>query len=146
MTLLYADTSVIVRAYFPGESDHALFRAMLLEGDMPIVTSEIARVEFASVVTAAARARRLRRPAAFIDRFDADAGEDGPIALLRLDGDTILPRARQLVVQEKLRTLDAIHLAVALDALPRLGGTDVAMVTRDARQAAAARRLGLPTP
>lgn len=142
MTLLYADTSAIVRAYFPDEDDHAALRALILEGEEPVVTSEIARVEIASAVTAAARAKRLRRPDAFVDRFDADTAEDGPIALLRFDGG-VLARAHRLVVEEKLRTLDAIHLAVALDELPRLGGKDIAIVTRDIRQAAAAKRNAL---
>lgn len=143
MSVLYADTSAIVRAYFADEPDHAALRAMLLEGDEPVVTSEIARVEFASAVTAAAQAKRLRRPSLFIDRFDADTADGGPIALVRFEGEHVLPSAHRLVVHDRLRTLDAIHLAVALEILPDVGGPDVALVTRDERQAAVGRRHGL---
>ena len=50
MTLLYADTSALVRAYFEDEPDHAPLRERLLEGGEPVVTSELARVELASAI------------------------------------------------------------------------------------------------
>lgn len=143
MSVLYADTSAIVSAYFADEPEHRALRSMLLDGDEPVVTSELARIEFASAVTAASRAKRLRRPAIFMDRFDADTADGGPISLIGLGGDDSLQRAHRLVAKDRLRTLDAIHLAVALEILPEIGGSDVALVTRDARQAAAARRHGL---
>jgi hypothetical protein len=76
--------------------------------------------------------------------FDLDCGDDGPFTLLRLDPRVVLPMARQLVGQQALRTLDAIHLAVALtDAAALTDGEPVVLVTRDEQQAAAARALGL---
>lgn len=61
MTLLYADTSALVRAYLADEPDHGSLRERLLEGDEPVVISELARIEMASVIRAAARGGRLRR-------------------------------------------------------------------------------------
>lgn len=146
MSLLYADTSALVGAYFADEPDHALLRQQLLLGPEPVVTSELARVELASAVFAAARGGRLRRPRVVLDRFDADCASDGPLALLRLDSATILARARELVGEHPLRSLDAIHLAVASrDAVELAAGEPVVLVTRDAAQAAAARALGLRT-
>ena len=142
--LLYADTSALVRAYLPGEDDHAALRALLLDGEHPVVTSELTRVEFASAVAAAARAGRLRRPRVLLDRFDADSRDDGPLTLLTLDPATALPLARRLVREHQVRTLDAIHLAVALtDGVDLAAGEQVSMVTRDSAQAVAADSLGL---
>lgn len=142
--LLYADTSALVRAYFPDEPDSAALRALLLEGEDPVVTSELTRVEFAGAVSAAARAGRLADARVILDRFDVDCADDGPLALLRLDPASALPLARRLVGEHRLRTLDAIHLAVALtDGVELAAGEPVDVVTRDDAQAAAATDLGL---
>ncbi len=146
MTLLYADTSAVVRAYFPDETDHAELRELLFDGSDPVVTSELTRVEFASAVTAASRARRIGKPRPVLDQFDLDCGEEGAVfSLLRLESAVVLPHARRLVSMHSVRTLDAIHLAVALtDATALAAGDEVALVTRDRRQAAAAKSVGLP--
>lgn len=143
MSLLYADTSAIIRAYFADEADHVHLRSMLLEGDEPVVVSEVARVELASAVRSAARASRLRRWRALLARIDADCGETGPLTLLALRTEAVLPTAYRLVTEHRLRTLDALHLAVAIEDCPRLaGGGPIAFVTRDDQQAAAASALG----
>jgi hypothetical protein len=143
VTVLYADTSAILRAYFADEPEHDTLRTSLLEGPDPVVTSEIARVELASAVRAAATGGRLRRWEAILARIDADCGPDGPIALLALRSDPILPRSRRLEIEHGLRTLDAIHLAVALVECPSLAEDGaVAFVTRDATQAAVATAVG----
>ncbi len=146
MSLLYADTSAIIRAYFADEADHDHLRSLLLEGNEAVVTSELARVELAGAVHAAHRARRLRRPGPLLARMDADCGEKGAIALLRLESSTVLPRAYELVAQHRLSTLDAIHLAVAggeATAIPQ--GEPLLFVTRDENQARAAQAIGLRT-
>jgi uncharacterized protein len=145
VSLLYADTSALLGAYFADEPDHALLRATLLEGDEPVVTSELTRAEIASAVRGAAAAGRLPRWRALLDRIDADCAEDGPIALLALRPRVVLPTAHRLVLDHRLRTLDAIHLAVAVEECPELAGDgeDVAFVTRDRDQGIAATALGL---
>lgn len=144
MSLLYADSSALLRAYFADEPDHRELRELLLEGDRPVVTSELATVEIASAVRAAARSRRRFRAAALLARIEADYGPGGPIALLKLRAEAILPLARRLVLVHRLRTLDAMHLATALEDA-RAVATDgrVVFVTRDLDQARAARALGL---
>jgi hypothetical protein len=63
--------------------------------------------------------------------------------LLRLRSDVIVPLAHRLVLDHRLRTLDALHLAVAIEECPVLAhGDDVSFVTRDEEQATAARALG----
>lgn len=144
MTLLYADTSGLVRAYFDDEPEHEALRELLLESSEPVVTSELTRVEFASAITAAYRGGRVADAKTVLDRFDADCGTDGGITLLRLDPTSALPTARRLVIEQAVRSLDAIHLAVALtDASELAAGEQVTVVTRDDRQVAAARACGL---
>lgn len=133
-----------MRAYFADETDHAILRVTLLEGEDPVVTSELARLEFASALRAAGDSGRVSMWREVLARFDADCGPAGAIRLLRLRPAAILPRARAIVMDHALRTLDAIHLAVAIIECPALAPeSGLALVTRDARQAAAARSLGL---
>lgn len=144
MSVRYADTSALVRCYLVDEADHERLRALLLEGREPVVTSELTRVELASALSTAARSGRLRRPDWLLARADADCGPDGPIALLALDPGTVLPRARQLVLDHPVRTLDAIHLAVAATTATELAaGEPLEFVTCDQRQAQTADALGL---
>ena len=146
MSLLYADTSALVRAYFAEEPEHAELTARLLEGDEAVVTSELTRLEFVSAVSSAARAGRLRKAQLFLDRFDADCGDNGPIALLRLDPGSVFQLAYRLLTEHDLRTLDAVHLAVASTSATELAGAEsVLLVTRDDRQASAAATMGLET-
>ncbi|MDP9644279.1 putative nucleic acid-binding protein [Actinopolyspora lacussalsi] len=144
MTLLYADTSSLIRAYLADEAEHAEFRELLLEGELPVVTSELTRVEFASAVSAAQRGNRVEISSHVINRFDWDCGEEGVITPLRLNPGLLLPRAKELVIGYAIRTLDAIHLAAALEqAAPLAAGDDLVIVTRDTRQAAVATEKGL---
>ena len=144
MNLLYVDTSAVIRAYFPDEDDHEALRQRVLLGSDPVVSSEVTRIEVASAISGAHRAGRLTNPKTIQDQFDVDCSQAGLITLLRLDPQTALPLAYRLVAQYPLRTMDAIHLAVALtDAVSLAEGDEVTMVTRDKRQAAAARAQGL---
>lgn len=144
MRLLYADTTALVRCYFTDEVDHDRLRALLLDGTDTVVTCELARVEFASAVLGAARTARIVGPEDFLARFDAESQDGGAVTLLPLRPATDLAAARTLLAQHQLRTLDAIHLAVAANvARPMAAGADFVFVTRDDQQAAAARALGL---
>lgn len=145
MTVLYADSSALIRAYFEDEEDHQLLREMLLEGrEEPVVTSELARVELASAARSATTAGRIEDAASLHARIEAQFGSDGSVILLQLRPATILPAAERFVRDHKLRTLDAIHLAVALEEAPAFAlDGEVVLVTRDDDQAAAARALGL---
>lgn len=101
-------------------------------------------MEIASAVRSAASAGRLRRWRTLLAGIEADFAEDGPITLLALRPALILPAAYGLVVDYRLRTLDAIHLAVAVQECPQLAGDgEFTFVTRDEDQARAARQLGI---
>lgn len=134
----------MVRCYFADEPDHEMLRELILEGQAPVVTSELTRVEFASAVGTAYRAGRLDDPKPPLARFDADCASDGPVALVALDPSVVMPRAHSLVWDHALRTLDALHLAVLLTTVRDLAGEneDILVITRDDRQLAVAQALG----
>jgi predicted nucleic acid-binding protein len=144
MSLLYADSSALVGAYFTDEPDHAELRSLLLEQREPVVTSEITRLELASAVGAASAAGRISRATDFLARIDVDLADDGIISPIDLRADVIFPTAYRLILEHRLRPLDAIHIAVCAEDCPALAGDDeITFVTRDADQARAARAVGL---
>lgn len=144
MTVLYADSSALASAYLDDEPEHRALRELLLGGDDYVVSSEVARLELASAVRSAERAGRLPDGADLLGWIDLDCREGGPIQLLELEPGRTFATAHRLLLEHPLRTMDAIHLAVALDDAPALAdGEEVVFVTRDEAQAAAARALGL---
>lgn len=144
MTVLYADPSALVRAYFPDEPEHDQLRQMLLEGAEGVITSDLSRVEYASAVRSAAGSGRIRDMQGFLDRYDLHTGSEGRITVLALRPEPTLRLAYDLVRAHRLRTLDAIHLAIATeDGRTLAAGDDLVFVTRDEDQATAAKDLGL---
>jgi uncharacterized protein len=144
VTVVYADTSAIVGAYLADEVEHEALSALIFDGADAVVTSELTRVEFASALAAARRAGGLDQVSDVANRFALDCGDEGPLSLLRLDPGVVLPMAHDLVCRHRLRTLDAIHLAVALTSATALAD-EVVVLTRDAQQVEAAQELGLST-
>jgi predicted nucleic acid-binding protein len=138
--VLFADTSALARIYLEDEGEAESMRALLLDSPQAVLASELVRVELARAAKNAERTGRIAAAQHVLDRIDADLGR--AIALVELEPATILPRARGLVLEHRLGTLDAIHLAVALDEARR-SRRPLVLVTRDADQAAAAKALGL---
>ena len=141
--MIYADTSALGRVYFADEQDHRQLRTLLLDDAEPVVSSQIARLEIAGAAVRAERAGRLSDARLIVAAFDAHCGDGGPYTLLRVRADRILEAAHGLVVRYGLRTLDAMHLAVALEDAAALAESRVLFVTRDAEQGSAARSEGL---
>jgi predicted nucleic acid-binding protein len=142
--MLYADTSAIIRAYMNDEPEQAALERLLLRAAEPVLTLEIARVEFGGAMVRAVRAGRVRRADELIRRFDRDCGESAGIALVPLDRDPMLRDAHRLSVAYGLRALDAMHVAAAITESRRWPGPGpLRFVTRDEDQAAAARTEGL---
>ena len=144
MSLLYADSSALLRAYFADEVDHAELRNLLLGDREAVVTSEITRLELASAVRSAYSAGRVARSSDMLGRIEGDLAEDGVISPIDLRADVIIPTAYRFILEHRLRPFDAIHLAVCLEDCPSLAGDEeVVFVTRDSDQARAAQALGL---
>lgn len=120
---LYLDSSALVKLV-DEEVESVALRAAV--DDSPIVSCNLARTE---VIRAARRKSMLITTTARKLLSEID--------LVHL-GDELLDLAGEL--DPPLRSLDAIHLAAALE----LGDELEAVVTYDARMTAAARALGLP--
>lgn len=142
MSVLYADTSAVVGAYLTDEPGHSELRQLLIDSDHRVVTSELTRLEFASAVTAAKRSGRIPDAREFLAQFDRDS--QTVLGVIPLAPPRILAAARRLVMDNyPVRTLDAIHIAVAMhDTAELTGGAPVTFVTRDQRQADAAKANG----
>ena len=132
----YFDTSALVKRYVdePGSLEvRRLLRARR------VMSSVLLRVE----VLSAPRRRReeaelsARAFARLLRRVEAD---DASWQLVPVS-DEIVAAARSRVLQQSVRTLDAIHLASA-EALHR-EGLRIPFVTADARQADSGRAIGL---
>jgi predicted nucleic acid-binding protein len=144
LTVLYADASVIVRAYFEDEPEHEPLRRLLFDQGHRVVSSEIVWLEHAAAVQAAAKAGRIQQSEKFLARFEADWLFNGSLSLIQLRREPELSAARRIVITHGLRTLDAIHVAVALGPGRELGAEEgLVFVTRDQHQADAARAEGL---
>jgi predicted nucleic acid-binding protein len=123
VTLVYLDASAIVKLVRPEPETRELFE--FLRSWPERVTSVISAVEVPRAVRrAAGSARGLRRADAVLAR----------LGLVELD---VGIRARAAALEPSgLRTLDAIHVATAVE----LGDDVSGVVTYDERQAAATRR------
>ncbi len=140
-SIAYCDASVILRAYLSDEAGHAEARRRLLDTGVSLMSSAIAEVELAAALRSAQRVGRIGDPEAILSEISGDA--NGPLLYIALDGPRVLPAAQALCMRHRLRTLDAIHLAVALTDGRTLAGEGLLFITRNADQAAAARAEGL---
>lgn len=124
--MIYLDSSAIVKLVRREPDTRALFARLRAWPER--VTSAVAAVEVPRAVRrASSTPRALRRAVRVLGR----------LGLVELDA-SIRERAAALG-PAGLQTLDAIHIATALD----LGGDVGGIVTYDDRQAAAARDVGL---
>jgi predicted nucleic acid-binding protein len=142
--IVFLDTSALGSMYLGDEDDGAWIAEVVFTGHDPVVVCELADVELASLLARALRGGRITE-AEVAERLDAWADhtcDDGPIGVAPVRSDT-LARARSLVLEEQVRTLDAIHLAAA-QVLAEASDDAVTLLTRDARQASAAVGVGLP--
>ena len=124
---VYLDSSALVKLVAKESETTALRRYLARRADAPRVTSSLARVEVVRAVSGGG-AQAVTRARELLDRLYE-------VPLQR----SLLDRAADLRSPLALRTLDVVHLASALV----LGATLSALVTYDARMAAAAVSLGL---
>jgi uncharacterized protein len=122
----YLDTSALVKVVV-SEPETAALRAWLLEEDRHPVSCDLARTELLRAVRRTAPDRILQA------RLVLDS-----ITVIKLSSSTFEEAGR--VDPTSLRTLDAIHLAAALD----LGDDLDSVVTYDERLAQAVHSNGIP--
>lgn len=126
--LYYFDTSALAKLVIEEPETAALYRFIAEQDPQRLVTSALARAE---LLRAAGRHGRTTREKA---REVLDAVAEVTITESLLDSAGSLD-------PPSLRTLDAIHLATALE----LGRDLIAIVAYDARLLAAARHAAMPT-
>lgn len=137
MSRIYLDTSVLVKRYLPAPESDAV-QALLDDPAHRFVVSDLCAVELESTV-----ARRCREPgsrgidrAAVRLRIDDDM-RSGFFIIHPLDAGILMEGRRWIAEGEPLATLDALHLASALQA-----GADT-LATDDPQFARAAKAAGL---
>jgi predicted nucleic acid-binding protein len=132
VSLFYADSSALVKIVRE-EPETSALRAFFAEAD--IVSCELVLAELPRAIR---RAVALD-PRLSLERLIEQAGEIiDAIGLIPIDRPLLL--AAGALAEPALRTLDAVHVAAAVEANPL-----DAFVTYDERQAAAARLAGLRT-
>ena len=126
---LYVDTSALLKRYHrEHDSDGAI---ALMASDPVVVTSRLTEVEARrNIVRIFDSDDAVRWKRQLLEDLDA-------FALVSLDATTCNDAAR-IAEQTGCRSLDALHLASALRA-----GSNTTLLTFDARQAQAARSLGM---
>jgi uncharacterized protein len=142
--LTYLDSSILARAYLADEPGHDVAAALLADPDHLLVTATWTVVEVTSALVRASRAARTLDLPGLLALLDADTGEAGPVTLLRAEQRRLEARTLEIVREHALRSLDALHLAVADVAARPLAdlGTAVAFASRDDLQRRAATALG----
>lgn len=132
MALFYADASALVKLVRDEPESRAL-RTFIADADL--VSSELVLAELP---------RAIRRAAAHDPNLPLDEligrARDLVDAVALLPIDTVLLMAAGALAEPALRTLDAIHVAAAVDLSPL-----DAFLSYDERQSAAARLAGLRT-
>jgi predicted nucleic acid-binding protein len=138
--IVYVDSSQLVRAYLPDEEGYLAANDLLL-GEDALVTSTWTLVEVTSALTRAARGGRANLDD-LLTAFENDTAVDGPVTLLRPDPVSVETRAIEIVREHAIRSLDALHLAVAeLAAMPLASPEPCGFASRDQAQAEVAAKL-----
>jgi uncharacterized protein len=141
--ITYADPSAIMGVLLRDAPDHEELVRLVLDGDGPVLTSQLAMAEVTSACMAAERGARIPDGRLVAQGFGSLCGPGGPVRLLDLRPSTVIAAACDLMQEHRLYALDAIHVAVALtEVVPLAAGEPVRFLTRDRVQADAARALG----
>ncbi|MHB8190582.1 MAG: type II toxin-antitoxin system VapC family toxin [Ferrimicrobium sp.] len=141
--IIFADTSAIGSAYLGDESDGLWISNVIFDGPDPVVVSELADIEFASLLVRAKFDGRIdiNEMARCLTAYKEHTSDDGPIGVVPITHDSFR-WAQQFILQVSIRTLDALHLATA-QLLADANDDNVVVLTLDHRQAVAAQTLGL---
>lgn len=129
----YIDTSLLVKRYTPEPlSDE--FDQFLCDAQPELIISELSRLELASVLSRKRREGRLSAPDLESVRRQADSDFlAGTVEVVKLES-RVVKRALELMytLSNPVATLDAIHLATALQENATLFMTDDRQLARAA--------------
>ncbi len=142
--IAYVDSSVLARALLADEDGSAEVRRLLADRTIAKYTGRWTRIEVSAAIVRAARAGRPVLRADALSRLDAELRAGGRIKVLAADDAEVEAKALALAREHGLRALDALHVALASIAIPKLAdkGEPVGFASRDGDQAAVAKALG----
>lgn len=142
--IAYVDSSLVVRAYLEDEAGSVDAQRLLADRSIAKYTGRLTRIEVSGALVRAARAGRLAAPASSLSRLDADLRPGGRIKVIAADDAEVEAKALALAREHGLRALDALHVALASIAIPKLAdkGEPLGFASRDGDQAGVAEALG----
>lgn len=142
--IAYVDSSVLARAYLRDEDGSEQVRRLLADRTVAKYTGRWTRIEVSAAIVRAARSRRpVDRDKALAD-LDADLRPGGRIDVIAAPDAEVEAKALAIARQHGLRALDALHVALAAIAIPKLAdkGEPMGFASRDGDQATVAQALG----
>ena len=142
--IAYLDSSLVVRAYLDDEAGSAEAQRLLADRSIAKYTGRWTRIEVSAAFVRAARAGRLTSAVGFLARLDADLRPGGRIKVLAAEDAEVEAKALAIAREHGLRALDALHVALASIAVPKLAdkGEPIGFASRDGDQAGVAEALG----
>ena len=117
MNYFYFDTCAIVRIFIETEAGHGTANE-IYNGDNQIITNELSNLEFVSALTRQLNNRQITQQQfddarrLFARKF-TDSVDTGKVLFLNVDSE-IYAKAVDLIIEHKLRSLDAIQLQTIL--------------------------------
>jgi uncharacterized protein len=142
--IAYVDSSLLARAYLDDEEGSTEARRLLADPAIGKATGPWTRIEVSGAIVRAARAGRPVIQANALEELDRDLDPGGRIAIVSAPVDEVEAAALTLARQHGLRALDALHVALASIAIPKLAdkGEPIGFASRDGGQATVAESLG----
>jgi uncharacterized protein len=143
--IAYVDSSVVARAYLGDEDGSKDARRLLADRSIAKYTGRWTRIEVSAAIVRAARGGRNVVAAEALSKLDEDLGDEGGrVALLSAPDMDVEAKALAIAREHGLRALDALHVALASIAIPKLAdkGEPIGFASRDGGQATVAESLG----
>lgn len=142
--IAYVDSSVLARALLADEDGSAEAQRLLADRSVAKYTGRWTRIEVSAAIVRAARGGRRVAPVRSLARLDAELRPGGRISVLAADDAEVEAKALAIAREHGLRALDALHVALASIAVPKLAdkGEPIGFASRDGEQASVAEALG----
>jgi predicted nucleic acid-binding protein len=143
--IAYVDSSLLARAYLRDEDGSEAARRLLADRRVAKVTGRWTRIEVSAAIVRAARGRRpIDRDQALADLDNDLRHGTGRIEVIAASDVEVEAKALAIAREHGLRALDALHVALAAIAIPKLAdkGEPLGFASRDSDQATVAESLG----
>jgi uncharacterized protein len=143
VSVIFLDTSALAKNYITERGSSWVQALMQAASGHVIVISQLATVEFVATLARLQREGQLSKADTHL--LQGTFLSDRDKAFLSVDlSDSVIVRARSIVVAHPIRALDALHVACALEAAALLSVRPL-FISADIRQLSAAAAEGLPT-